>query len=376
MADSGGAAHADVTTMVNVSPISQSTTLFLTLPWWRPARPITTKITCLYSARMPEPSQPRAVAIVGPTASGKSALALELATSLRLPILCCDSVQIYRGLDIGSAKPTLADRSRVPHFGLDLVDPDAEFSAGEYGRHARVVLDREGAAIVCGGTGLYLRALGWSHSGDEDSTGDRARKDDHGAEREQFEQAWFDREAADAGAVHRTLVGVDPVTAAQIHPRNVVRAVRALWLCEREGEPISELRRREPPRTLVDLLVVVIDPGVELVDRAIADRCDAMLDAAWIAEVENLRAAGYDSRHKSMRSLGYREILEHLAGTSTRDETRDAIVYATRQYARRQRTYFRHQFRSLLPTEQIVHIESKPSCPRATIAAFLQGRPA
>jgi tRNA dimethylallyltransferase len=321
---------------------------------------------------MPELDKPRAVAIVGPTAAGKSALALELASSLHLPILCCDSVQVYRGLDIGSAKPSLADRAAVPHVGIDLVDPDAEFSAGEYGRHARAVLEREGAAIVCGGTGLYLRALGWSHSGDDDSTDARARKADHGADRERFEATWFDREAADPGAVHRALAEIDPITANQIHARNVVRAVRALWLCEREGEPISELRRREPPRTLVDLLLVVIDPGVEMVDRAIAGRCAAMLDAGWVAEVENLRAAGYDSRHKSMRSLGYREILEHLAGTRTRDETRDAIVYATRMYARRQRTYFRHQFRKLLPSEQIVHVESIEQCDRAMLASFLE----
>jgi tRNA dimethylallyltransferase len=327
---------------------------------------------------MAEPNTPRAVAIVGPTASGKSALALELASSLGVSILGCDSVQVYRGLDIGSAKPSPADRSRVSHFGIDLVEPDADFSAGEYGRHARAVLDREGPAIVCGGTGLYLRALGWSHSGDgdEDSTGDRARKADRGGDREHFEATWHDRENTNPGAVHRALAEVDPATAAQIHPRNVVRAVRALWLCEREGEPISELRRREPPRTLVDLLMVVIDPGVEVVDCAIAARCDAMLDAGWITEVENLRAAGYDARHKSMRSLGYRQLLDHLAGIQPREATRDAIVYATRQYARRQRTYFRHQFRNLLPPEQIVHVANADACPRATIAALLERRSA
>ncbi|MFV8753743.1 tRNA (adenosine(37)-N6)-dimethylallyltransferase MiaA [Nannocystaceae bacterium ST9] len=323
-------------------------------------------------------SRPRAVAIVGPTAAGKSTLALSLARTLARPILCCDSVQIYRGLDVGSAKPSLADRSSVPHFGLDLVDPDQEFSAGQFGHYARTQLDREGPMILCGGTGLYLRALGWSHSGDDDPSRERPRKDDHGVEREQFEAIWIEREAADAGAVHRALLAIDPVTAGQIHPRNVVRAVRALWLCEREGEPISELRRREPPRTLVDLMLVVIDPGVESVDRAIAARCRTMLDAGWIPEVENLRAAGYDARHKSMRSLGYREILEHLAGARSLDETREAIIYATRQYARRQRTYFRHQFRNLLPMEQIVHIPaaSLESTRSSTIAAFLDRRPA
>lgn len=122
--------------------------------------------------------------------------------------------------------------------------------------------------------------------------------------------------------------------------------------------------------------MIVIDPGVEAVDRAIAARCSAMFETGWVEEVENLRAAGYDARHKSMRSLGYREILEHLTSARSRSETIDAITYATRQYARRQRTYFRHQFRSLLPTEPIVHIESIESCPRDKIAAFLERRPA
>ena len=325
---------------------------------------------------MIDPSTPRALAIVGPTAAGKSALALELAYRFDLPILCCDSVQVFRGLDIGSAKPSHEDQIARRHFGLDLVDPDQDFSAGHYAGYARALLEREGPAIVCGGTGLYLRATGWSHSGDDRPSSDGPRKDDHGVERERFEQTWFDREAADAGAVHRALVEIDPVTAGQIHARNVVRAVRALWLCEREGEPISELRRREPPRTLVDLMLVVIDPGVEPVDRAIAARCDAMLAAGWIAEVEKLCAAGYDARHKSMRSLGYREILEHLAGAKSLDATRDAITHATRQYARRQRTYFRHQFRNLLPPEQIVHIEASHACPQAKIAAFLERRSA
>lgn len=327
---------------------------------------------------------PRALALVGPTAAGKSTLALALAHEHARSILACDSVQVYRGLDIGSAKPSLAEREGVPHFGFDLVDPDVEYSAGEYGGYARAVIESErasgrGSPIVCGGTGLYLRALGWSHSGDDPSD-ERVRKQDHGPEREAFEATWLAREATDAGAVHRALVRVDPVTASQIHPNNVVRALRSLWLCEREGEPISELRRREPPRTLVDLLLVVIDPGVEAVDRAIERRCAAMLAAGWIAEVEMLVAAGYDARHKAMRSLGYREILEHLAGERSLADTREAIVRATRAYARRQRTYFRHQFRSLLASDQtrvqIVHIETIEACPSATIAAFLERRSA
>lgn len=320
------------------------------------------------------PTPARAVAVVGPTAAGKTRLALSLARRLDSSLLACDSVQVHRGLDIGAAKPSLDEREGVPHFGLDLVDPDQEFSSAAYGRYAREVIASELVArgrtpIVCGGTGLYLRALAWSYSGD---ASEPARNDDHGHARETFEHEWMSREAADAGAVHRALSSVDPVTAGQIHPRNVVRAVRALWLCEQAGEPISELRKREPPRTLVDLLLVVIDPGVEIVDRAIEQRCEAMLAAGWIREVEMLVAAGYDARHRAMRSLGYREILEHLAGARTLAATREAIVAATRAYARRQRTYFRHQFRDL-PTDHIVHIQTVDACPWATIAAFLDG---
>lgn len=322
-----------------------------------------------------QPPRPRAVAIAGPTAAGKTRLALALAHRLERAILACDSVQVHRGLDIGTAKPTLDEREGVSHFGFDLVAPDQEFSAAAYGRYARNVIaselvERGRTPIVCGGTGLYLRALAWSYTGD---ASEPARNDDHGHAREAFESEWMTREAADAGAVHRALSRVDPVTAGQIHPRNVVRAVRALWLCEQAGEPISEVRKREPPRALVDLLLVVIDPGVEIVDRAIAQRCEAMLAAGWIREVEMLVAAGYDARHRAMRSLGYREILEHLAGTRSLAATREAIVTATRAYARRQRTYFRHQFRDL-PTDHIVHIQTADACPWATIAAFLDPR--
>jgi len=320
----------------------------------------------------PKP-KPKAVAIVGPTAAGKSGLALELAERFGRSILCCDSVQVYRGLDIGSAKPSDEHRRRVPHALLDLVDPDQPFAAGTYGELARAQLER-GPAILCGGTGLYLRAAGWSHSGNEDGaeacSPDRA--DGWGElARARFDREWIDREASDAGAVHRALAALDPETAAGIHPRNVVRAVRALWLCERHGEPISAVRRRDPPRPLLDLLMIVLDPGVAAVDEAIDSRCEAMLTRGWLGEVENLVAAGYDARHKALRSLGYRELLEHLAGQTTLAQATWAIKRATRQYARRQRTYFRHQFPDLLLMDRIVHIDHPAACPTARVAEFL-----
>jgi tRNA dimethylallyltransferase len=326
----------------------------------------------------------RALALVGPTASGKSTLALALAESLGSTILCCDSVQVYRGLDIGSAKPGAAERARVAHRMLDLVDPDQEFSAGQYAELALTELteladhaEHGGKAIICGGTGLYLRATGWTHSGDDGfdlaaQSQTQARSSDHGDERASFEAQWMARESSERGAIHRALVERDPETAQSIHPNNAIRALRALWLCERHGEPISAVRRRDPPRERVELLMLVLDPGVEAVDDAIARRCEAMLAAGWMSEVEKLVAHGYDARHKAMRSLGYRELLEHIEGRCSLDQARTAIVRATREYARRQRTYFRHQFRDLVPMERIVHIDHPDACPIARIEDFLR----
>ena len=278
---------------------------------------------------------PRALAIVGPTASGKSRLALWLAERLGLPVLCCDSVQVYRGLDIGSAKADAALRERVPHRLIDLVAPDEGFSAGDYAIAAARELGA-GPGLVAGGTGFYLRAAAYTHSGDE--VGDA---DEHG--RAAFTAQWEAREREAPGSVHAALAERDPVTAAEIHPRNVVRAVRALWLCEAHGQPVSRVRAVDPPRARVALALVVLDPPAPLLGPAIDARCDAMMRAGFLAEVEMLREAGYSARHKSMRSLGYRQLDSFLDGHGDLAAAVAAIKAETRSYARRQRTYFRHQ---------------------------------
>jgi len=275
---------------------------------------------------------PRVLAIVGPTASGKSRLAVWMAERLGWPVLCCDSVQVYRGLDIGSAKAGPELRDRVPHHLLDLVDPDEEFNAGDYATAALAQLTR-GPGLFVGGTGFYLRAAAWTYSGDVELEGqDQA-----------FTAGWEARERDAPGAVHAELSRVDAITAAAIHPRNVVRSLRALWLCEVSGRPISEVRAADPPRPRLRLGLVVLEPAAAALDRAIDDRCAAMLRAGLVAEVEMLRRGGYDARHKSMRSLGYRQILSHLDGHISLDAAAADIRLATRQYARRQRTYFRGQ---------------------------------
>ncbi len=278
---------------------------------------------------------PRALAIVGPTASGKSRLALWLAERLKLPVLCCDSVQVYRGLDIGSAKPDAALQAQAPHRLIDLVAPDAEFSAGDYARAALAEVGA-GPALFAGGTGFYLRATAWTHSGDGSADADEAA-------RAAFTGTWEAHEREAPGCVHAALSRVDPATAATIHPRNVVRAVRALWLCESHGGPVSALRAADPPRPRLALALVVLEPDFAELDRAIDERCDAMMRAGFLAEVEMLREAGYDARHKSMRSLGYRQLLDHIAGHLSLADAVAAIKLETRHYARRQRTYFKTQ---------------------------------
>ena len=307
-------------------------------------------------------SLPRAIAVVGPTAAGKSALGLQIAERYGLSILCCDSVQVYRGLDVGSAKPGPAERARARHELIDLVDPDARFSAGDYARAAAAALGG-GPGLFVGGTGLYLRAAAWTMSGAEIDDESRAPA------RAAFEGEWSAREASGPGAAHRELTRRDPETAAAIHPRNLVRTLRALWLCEAHGEAVSAVRRRDPPRARLHLAALVIDPGVEAVDRAIDARCDAMLAAGWLAEVEGLRAAGYDARHKAMRSLGYHQLLAHLEGRMSLDAAIAAIKLETRHYARRQRTFFRWQ----LPAALRFDLADAGACPWAALDGFLAG---
>lgn len=311
---------------------------------------------------------PRALAIVGPTAAGKGALGREAARRFALPVLVCDSVKVYRRLDIGSAKPSLDVRAATPHRLLDLVDPDGTFSAGDYARAAhREVQAAQGRGLFVGGTGFYLRAVAWTSTGAGDPELGRGPDD---PERAAFEATWRGREQAEPGALHRALAAVDPPTAAAIHPNNTVRLLRALWLCELGGGAVSERRRADPPRKRVDLMTVVLDPGRDALEPRIAARLHRMLCAGFVAEVEKLVADGYDRRFKAMRSLGYRQMLDVVEGRTTLEAATDAILVATRQFAKRQRTYLASQ----LPADVTIRIERPEDFPWARAERFLEAR--
>ena len=217
------------------------------------------------------------MALLGPTAAGKSSLSLEVADALAVPILACDSVVVYRGLDIGSAKPSAADQARVPHHLIDLVEPDATFTALDYCRAAEPLIT-SGSGLFVGGTGLYLRAVALTTT---EVPGDRPPGD---PVRQAFEDRWTAAETREGGSIHRELTARDPKTAGEIHPRNAVRALRALWLCECAGEAVSAVRARNPPRPRLELRIVVLDPGVATVDQRIERRCDAMLERGLVED--------------------------------------------------------------------------------------------
>jgi tRNA dimethylallyltransferase len=307
----------------------------------------------------------RVVAVVGPTAAGKGELGRELARRLGRDVVVCDSVKVYRGLDIGSGKPSAAVREQLVHHMLDVVTPDRSFSAVDYATQAWPILQREHSVVV-GGTGFYLRATLWTQTAPREGAHD-ARADD--PRRVAFEQEQLARERAQPGAIAAALSAIDPHTAAGIHPSNHVRLLRALWLCRLHEGPVSEARALDPPRARARLFMIVLDPGASALAHRIERRVDAMLAQGWLGEVEMLVRAGYHGGHKAMQTLGYRQLLDVLDGKRSLADARDEIVVATRQYARRQRTYFRHQ----LPAESIHAITTPADCPWSAIEDFLGG---
>jgi tRNA dimethylallyltransferase len=279
----------------------------------------------------------RFLAVLGPTASGKSALALELAERLAggAEVVCCDSQQVYIGMDVGTAKPTREERRRIPHHLVDLVPPDETFHAARWAAAARPALKHIAARgrvpIVVGGTGLYYRALtaGLFEAPPPDSEL-RAR---HRAEAERL----------GVEALHARLTAVDPEAAARIAPRDLVRTSRALEVYEQTGIPISELHRRaEPPRDLAPV-ALILDPPLAALRARIEARVQRMLADGLVDEIRALRAAGYGPGLRSMQALGYRQVGAFVDGSASLADAVAETVAATVAYARRQRTWFRRE---------------------------------
>ncbi len=272
----------------------------------------------------------------GPTGSGKSAVADVVAARIGAEIVSVDSMQVYRGMDIGTAKTPVHERS-VPYHCIDILDPGQEYSAALFQRDARrVVRDLDGrglACVACGGTGFYMRAL-------VDDLVFAPDTNDKAAFRERFEA--MAREKG-AGAVHALLAERDPESARIIHPHNLPRVIRALEMCE-AGE--SYARRKEafcqvPPYYPALRLALSVEPAT--LAARIDARVDEMMEAGLLPEVEGLLAAGYRGAATASAAIGYKELVRHLDGELSLDEAVELVKRDTRRYAKRQRTWLRGQ---------------------------------
>lgn len=277
---------------------------------------------------------PTLVVIAGPTGVGKSALGLEAAARLGVEIVSADSRQVYRRLDIGTAKPTVADRERAPHHLVDYVEPDEPYSVARYRRDGNDVLEdlaRRGVAgIVVGGTGHYVDAL--------IDRIDPPRVAPCPELRRTLEQ-----HAAERGpeALHDELRAVDPIAAAQIPATNVRRVVRALEVFQATGRPFSEVGRSRSP-SLPALKLALTLPR-EVLYRRIDARVEGMLQAGWLEEVRRLLDVGLDPTLPALTSTGYRELIAHLRGDLSLAEATQQIKWATHAYVRRQYVWLRRR---------------------------------
>lgn len=272
--------------------------------------------------------------VLGPTATGKSALGLRIAEELDGEIVNADALQVYRGLDVGTAKPTAEERRRVPHHLIDVLDPDQPWSAGEFARNARAAIaEIEGRGrlpIVVGGSGLYLRALTEGISpvppGDPEVRAElRRRLEEEGRE-----------------TLFAELARVDPETAARLTSGDTQRLLRALEVATVSGRPLSAWIASQPfgtekfPAFKLGLTL----PRAILYDR-IENRAAEMVERGWVEEVGGLLARGWTREDAAFQAIGYRQIASCLAGERTLESALEEIVRETRRFAKRQLTWFR-----------------------------------
>ena len=276
-----------------------------------------------------------AYALLGPTASGKSTLALEISKSISCEIVSIDSAQVYRGMDIGTAKPGAAERAAVPHHLIDVIDPDASYSAGQW-RDAAVravtqILEKKKVPLLVGGTMLYYRSL-------------VAGLDDL-PQADAAVRAQIDADAARRGwpALHAELSEVDPATARRLPPNDSQRIQRALEVFRLTGRPLSALHGSTKAGLPFEVRAFALMPANRaILHRRIEERFDSMLQAGLVDEVRQLRKRyALTAQMPSMRAVGYRQVWEMLEGETNEKTMRERAIAATRQLAKRQLTWLR-----------------------------------
>jgi tRNA dimethylallyltransferase len=280
--------------------------------------------------------QLHAVALVGATGTGKSALAMDVAKSVDCSIICCDSMQLYKGLDIGTAKPSRDEQNAVPHFMVDCCALPDFYSAARWAEEACNVIKKENAEgrtpLIVGGTGLYLRALieGFANIPEEKPE-----------LREKFELVHKEQGTA---ALYQLLQDKDAAMAARLKEGDSQRIKRALCVLESTGKSLAVWQAEaKAAHTDIKCPVFVLDAPREILRQKLAGRFHAMIEAGWLDEVRWLQAQSVPDTHPALRAVGYRQLLDYLAETLSLDEAVKNGITATRRYAKRQVTWFAHQ---------------------------------
>ena len=286
---------------------------------------------------MPDDKKNKLIILAGPTAVGKTNLSIRLAKQIGGSVISADSMQVYRGMDIGTAKITAEEMQGIPHYLIDICEPAEEFNVHTFQRLAKEAMREVYACgripILTGGTGFYIQALLYDIDFTEEA-GDLSY-------RESLEQL---ADAQGSKVLHAMLVAVDPEAAAQIHPHNRKRIIRALEFYENSGQRISEHNAQQRERSSpYDFRYFVLTDERERLYARIDKRVDAMLSAGLLEEVRSLRAAGLTKDMVSMQGLGYKELFRYLEGEYNYDEAVRVLKRDTRHFAKRQLTWFRRE---------------------------------
>lgn len=275
------------------------------------------------------------VVVLGPTASGKTSLAIEIAKELDGEIVCADSMQIYKYMDIGTAKATQTEKAQCPHHMLDIVDPDTEFSVADYTVLAhKIILDvtaRNKLPVMCGGTGLYI-----------DSVVNDVEFGDYETDYALRDELAVIAEKEGAQKLIEMLAEFDPVSAQRLHPNNLKRVIRAIEFYKISGVPISEHQEMTKQKeSRYDALLFMIDHERDVLYDRINRRVDIMMEEGLLDEVKSLVENGYNPNLNSMQGIGYKELISYIKGDMTLSEAVEAIKQNSRRYAKRQLTWFR-----------------------------------
>ena len=272
-------------------------------------------------------------ALAGPTASGKSDVALRLAEITGGEILCMDSMQVYRGMDIGTAKPTSEERRRVPHHLLDLCSPEEPFSVSDWAERCRPLLASVRVPILAGGTGLYLDAVSYEQKFGAAGADTEIRAGYHAV-----------ADSRGSAALYEILRGRDPAAAARLHPNDVRRVVRALEVLDLTGRSITSFNDRRPPAGY-EFRIFALDWPRDVLYRRIDERVDRMMANGLMEEVLSLRERGVTRDATSIQGLGYKELYDYFDSSVSLSEAVRTVKVRTRHYAKRQLTWFRRDAR-------------------------------